>query len=242
MQGGIADVQGVEGFCVAGGDDLRVIVGLDVFQQMGGVMLATRDKSSNVVGKLQRGIFLIGLAESCPRSLILTAFVNSLPTCAFTDLNAGGLAEAQSGIVFVQCVQSHAVAHFHEIGVAGIGDGAGDIHFAVSAALPAIRLVFPSSTGVFPVAGVKHRFCCGGNAGFQRRHSGSGLQGRAGGVGAVGGAVGQGLGGIVPQLRKVLSPGGEVIGRAGGQCQNFAGADLDHSGGGTPAVQMVFLV
>ena len=138
-------------------------------------MLATRDKSSNVVGKLQRGIFLIGLAESCPRGLILAAFVDGLPACAFTDLDAGGLTEAQSGIVFVQCVQSHAVTHFHEIGVAGIGDGAGDVHFAVSAALPAIRVVFPSGTGVFPVAGVKNGLGGGGDTGFQCRHSGSGL-------------------------------------------------------------------
>ena len=138
-------------------------------------MLAAGDKSSNVVGKLQRGIFLIGLAESCPRGLILAAFVDGLSACAFTDLNAGGLAEAQSGIVFVQCVQSHAVAHFHEIGVAGIGDGVGDVHFAVAAALPAIRVVFPSGTGVFPVAGVKNGLGGGGDTGFQCRHSGSGL-------------------------------------------------------------------
>ncbi len=72
---------------------------------MRGVMLSTGDKSSNVVGKLQRGIFLIGLAESCPRGLILAAFVDSLSACAFTNLNAGRLTEAQSGIVFVQCVQ-----------------------------------------------------------------------------------------------------------------------------------------
>ena len=91
LQGGIADVQGVEGFCVASGDDLRVVIGFDTFQKMGGVMLAAGDKSSNVVGKLQRGIFLIGLAESCPRGLILAAFIDGLPACAFTDLDAGGL-------------------------------------------------------------------------------------------------------------------------------------------------------
>ena len=112
----------------------------------------------------------------------------------------------------------------------------------MSAALPAIRVVFPSGTGVFPVAGVKNGLGGGGDTGFQRRHSGSGLQGRAGGIGGRGSPVLKGLGRIGGQFSEILPICGEIICGIGSQRQNLPGAHLDHSGGGTPAVQMVFLV
>ena len=209
---------------------------------MRGAVLSAGDQRGDVIGQLQGGVKLICLTVGRPRSLIAAALVGGLTAGFLADLNAGRLTETQGGVVFVQGVQPHAVAHFGEVIVAGIGDGGGGVDLAVAAVLPAPGTAVPCGAGVLPVAGIEQSFRGGSGTGFQCGHSSGGLQGGAGGVGAGGGAVEHGSGGVRGKLGIVLPPCGKVKGGIGGKRENFAGTHLDHGGGRTPAVQMVFLV
>ena len=205
---------------------------------MRGAVLSAGDQRGDVIGQLQGGVKLICLTVGRPRSLIAAALVGGLTAGFLADLNAGRLTETQSGVVFVQGVQPHAVAHLHKI-VAGIGDGGGGVDLAVAAVLPAPGTAVPCGAGVLPVAGIEQSFRGGSGAGFQRGHSSGGLQGGAGGVGAGGGAVEHGGGGVRGKLGIVLPPCGKVKGGVGGKRENLAGTHLDHGGGRAPAVQPI---
>ena len=206
---------------------------------MGRAVCAAGHQRGNVVGQLERGVLLIGLTEGRPGRLVLPGLVDGLTAGALADLNAGGFPQTEGGVILVEGVQPHAVAHFHEIGVAGVGDGAGGVDPAVTAVVPAIGWDFPSRAGVHPVTGVEHRFRGGGDAGLQRRHSGGGLQGGAGSVRGGGGSVEQRLGGVGREFGEVLPVGGKVVGGVGGQRQHLTGAHFDDGGAGAPAVQPV---
>lgn len=78
---------------------------------MRGAVLSAGDQRGDVIGQLQGGVKLICLTVGRPRSLIAAALVGGLTAGFLADLNAGRLTETQGGVVFVQGVQPHAVAH-----------------------------------------------------------------------------------------------------------------------------------
>ena len=107
----------------------------------------------------------------------------------------------------------------------------------MTAALPAVG-VARGVAGVRPLAGVVDLFAHGRRAGFERGDGRQRLQGRAGGVFALRGAVPHRLQGVGGELGEVLTERREGIGRIGRKRQHVARADL-HDGHGRAAVDAV---
>ena len=107
----------------------------------------------------------------------------------------------------------------------------------MAAALPAVG-VARGVAGVRPLAGVVDLFAHGRRAGFERGDGRQRLQGRAGGVFSLRGAVPHRLQGIGGELCKVLTERREGIGRIRRKRQHVARADL-HDGHGRAAVDAV---
>ena len=107
----------------------------------------------------------------------------------------------------------------------------------MAAALPAVG-VARGVARVCPLAGVVDLFAHGRRAGFERGDGRQRLQGRAGGVFSLRGAVPHRLQGIGGELCKVLTERREGIGRIGRERQHVARADL-HDGNGRAAVDAV---
>ena len=96
--------------------------------------------------------------------------------------------------------------------------------------LPAPKIVSGRGAGVVPFSGAPDSRGGGNNALFQPGHSGTGLEGGAGRIGALRGSVEQGVGGVLGKSGKSRAVRGQIERRIGGQGQHLSGADLNHSG------------
>ena len=222
---------------VVNGFERAGAAGADVFQKVRGVAVTPAAERRDVVCELEGGVFLIRLTERRPRGKVLALVLRGEAARGVADLNAGRRAEAEFRIILAQRVHAHAVAHFGEEIVAGIHDRAADVERAVAAALPAVG-VARGVAGVRPLAGVVDLFAHGRRAGFERGDGRQRLQGRAGGVFALRGAIPHRLQGVGGELCKVLTERREEIGRIGCERQHIARADL-HDGHGRAAVDAV---
>ena len=109
----------------------------------------------------------------------------------------------------------------------------------MAAALPAVG-VARGVARVCPLAGVVDTLAHGRRAGFERGDGRQRLQGRAGGVFSLRGAIPHRLQGVGGELGEVLTERREGIGRIGRERQHVARADL-HDGHGCAAVDAVRL-
>ena len=118
-------------------------------------------------------------------------------------------------------VHAHSVSHLREEVVAGLGDGLRHIDETVVAA-GAVGAAVGGVVGIDPPAGRVDLPGGSGDPLLQRGHGRQGLDGGAGDVRPVGGAVCEGAGRVIVESRvnAALSECGEIIGGIRGQGQN----------------------
>ena len=210
-------------------------------------MLAAAHQRGDVVGQLQGGEQVIGLADGGGQGLAvrplqivgLGVLRRGQRTLAVADLDAGGAAQTELRGVIVNGLDAGQTAHLIKEVVAGHGNGVTDIDAAMGIA----QRPHPAPGLGILVEGV-HALVLndgggGDDAGLQRRHGGVHLEGGAGRVGAVDGAVEHGQPLVLQQLVVALGEGGQVKGGVGGQRQHLAGAHLHHSGSAAPLIAVL---
>ena len=143
-------------------------------------------------------------------------------------------AKAKGSGVFIQDRNACQTAHFIEKVVAGDIDGVHHIDGAVSAPVgvidPAGRLI---GGGVIGVAAQRLDLLGWGNdAALQCSHCCQRLEGGAGRIRTLSGAVQHGIGRVGHQFVEILIISGQMKGRIGGQRQHRTGAHLYHGGAG----------
>ena len=150
----VADVDFVDGLRVPHGYDLRIVIGLGGFQQMGLTVLPAGNQGGDIVGQLEGGVELVGLAETRPRGLVLALGVLRQESGGLGNLNARLFPQAELDQIFPKPLHFQAVAHFGEKVVAGVGDGPGDVQVPVARALPAVGVAVGLVPRIAPGAGV----------------------------------------------------------------------------------------
>ena len=214
---------------------------------MGLIVVAAAHQRSDVVGQLQGGEQVIGLADGGGQGLAvgplqlmgLGVFRRGQRALAVADLDAGGAAQTELGGVIVDGLNAGQTAHLVKEVVARHGDGLADVHPPVGIA----QRPHPAPGLGILVEGI-HALVLndgggGDDAGFQRRHGGDHLESGAGGVGAVHGTVEHGQPLVGQQLVVVPAKGGGNERGIGGQRQHAAGAHLHHGGGAAPLVAVL---
>ena len=212
-------------------------------------MLAAAHQRGDIVGQLQGGEQVVGLADGGGDGLA----VRPLPvvavrplrrgqhTAGIADLNAGGRAKTELGGVAVQRADPGQASHLVEEVVAGDGDGLGHIDAPVGSAALLIDPAHGLGMRIIGIdAAVLNDGGGGDDAALQRRHGGTHLEGGAGGVHTLRGAVEHGQTIIRHKRLVVLVEGGQVIGGVAGQCQHLAAAHRYH--GGSAAALVAVLV
>ena len=199
-------------------------------------MVAAADQGGHIVCQLQGGKEVIGLADGGGNGLAvgpgLADLLGVLGTgqhpLGVADLNARAAAQAELAGVVVQPPNAREPPHLVEEVVAGHGDGLGHIHRPVGAAGGVIDPALGLGELVVGVDAPVHNGGGGGDhPGFQPRHGGAELKGGAGGIGAVGGPVEHGQGGIFAPAVVHLVPLAQVVGGVAGQGQHLPGAHAD---------------
>ena len=176
----------------------RVVVGLDVLQQMSLIVIAAAHQRGHVVGQLQRREQVVGLADGGGNGLavgplLIVAFRplgGGQHAAGVADLNAGGLPQPELGGVAVQCPDTGEPSHLIEKVVAGVGDGLRHIDASVGGAGLTVDpahglriLVIGVDTAVLDDGGRRD------DAALQCRHRRHHLECGAWGINALGGAV-----------------------------------------------------
>ena len=214
---------------------------------MGLIVVAAAHQRGDVVGQLQRGEQVIGLADGGGQGLAvgplqlmcLGVLRRGQRAPAVADLNAGGAPQTELGGVIVDGLDAGQAAHLIKEVVARHGNGLADVDPPMGIA----QRPHPAPGLGILVEGI-HALVLndgggGDDAGLQRRHGGEQLKGGAGGVGAVHGTVEHGQPLVGQQLVVVLPEGGGIVGGVGGQGQHAAGAHLHHGGGAAPLVAVL---
>ena len=212
-------------------------------------MIAAADESGHIVGQLQGGEQVIGLTDGGGDGLAVGpgfadffgVFGAGQHAVGVADLDARAAAQAKLTGVVVQPLDACKPAHLIEKVVARHRDGLAHVHGSVGAAG---GIIDPASGLGELIVGVNapvHNSGGGSdNAGLQGRHRGAELEGGAGGVGAVGGAVKHGQGGILAPGVVHLVPLAQVVGGIAGQGQHLPGAHADHCRRAAPGHAIAF--
>lgn len=200
-------------------------------------MLSAGGQCGDVVGKLEGRVELVGLAEGGPGGLVVARLIAGQGTGVITNLNAGVLSQAEGLQILPEGVHAHSVSHLREEVVAGLGDGLRHIDETVVAA-GAVGAAVGGVVGIDPPAGRVDLLGGSNDPLLQRGHGRQGLDGGAGDVRPVGGAVCEGAGRVIVESRvdAALSECGEIIGGIRGQGQNFPRAHLYHRHGAAPGL------
>ena len=121
-------------------------------------------------------------------------------TGVITNLNAGVLSQAEGLQILPEGVHAHSVSHLREEVVAGLGDGLRHIDETVVAA-GAVGAAVGGVVGIDPPAGRVDLLGGSNDPLLQRGHGRQGLDGGAGDVRPVGGAVCEGAGRVIVESR-----------------------------------------
>ena len=165
----------------------------------------------------------------------------------FGQLDAGALAEAEQGSIFIELIYAEVMSCRIEEDVAGVLDSTGDVQIAVSQMLivlriyPAIRriaILLVSCISACTLDGGAGVYYSLGQRGYRRAR----LEGRAGRIAALERAVIKRSVFILKQLVVFFQQLGRIIGRPVCNCKRLAGFDVYDDHGGTVDNILLFLI